>query len=142
VLSCPRESERVNLEATVSVFIDFDGTITPVHGFSEEPSEEVVRAINELYDSGFYEIVIYSCRANIEICDHSDVEKMEEYLKRNGIKYHRVQEGKPLYNYIIDDRAFNPNTTPWEKICDTILGRTSVEPDESEEDTDGEVAEE
>ena len=122
----------------MSVFIDFDGTITPTHGFLDAPEKEVVRVINELYDSGFHEIVIYSCRANPEVCNPSDVEKMERYLKRHGVKYHRVQEGKPLYDYIIDDRAFNPSATPWEEIRDTILMRDTVEP---EEESDGEVAE-
>ena len=124
----------------MSIFIDFDGTITPVdtHGFLDAPEAETVRIINELYDSGFHEIVIYSCRGNIEICDPSDVEKMERYLKLHGVKYHRVQEGKPLYDYIIDDRAFNPSATPWEEIRDTILMSNTVEP---EEDSNGEVAE-
>lgn len=103
------------------VFIDFDGTISPEHGFNKEPEADVIDTINELYDSGECTIVIYSCRANPEICDPSDVAKMEQYLSLHGIKYHRVEPNKPHFHVIIDDRSFNPTLVSWTRIRDLIL---------------------
>ena len=104
----------------IRVFIDCDNTITPVHGFSEPPSKETIDSINKLYDSGRYEIIIYSCRANPEICDPSDVKKMTTYLIQNGIRFHKIEPNKPLFDYIIDDRSLNPKLMSWADIENII----------------------
>lgn len=102
------------------VYIDCDSTITPVHGFSEPPEKTTIDSINSLYDSGQYEIVIYSCRANPNICDPSDVKKMTTYLTQNGIRFHRVEPNKPLFDYLIDDRTLNPQLISWSDITNII----------------------
>ena len=107
-----------------SVYIDFDGTITPVHGFSEDPKPEVINTINEWYDSGEIEVVIYSCRANPEVCDPDDVQKMVKYLRQNGIRYHRIEPNKPHFRWLVDDRALNPNLTSWQDINRIIQNKS------------------
>ena len=105
------------------VFIDFDGTITSSHGFNHPPKEGAVEAINTLYDSEECFIVIYSCRANPQVCDPTDVLKMKRYLDQHGIKYHGIEPGKPHFTYIIDDRSLNPNLTTWANIQSTIMDK-------------------
>lgn len=111
------------------VFIDFDGTITDsVVGTEGPPQSHCVETINSLYDSGKYEIVIYSCRSNPEFsgsitkkragngatalelkwAKETIQEEMMTYLHDHGIKFHRVEPNKPHYHIIIDDRAMNP----------------------------------
>jgi len=122
------------------IFIDFDGTITdPTYGTSLPPQDGCVDTINRLYDSGNFEIIIYSCRSNPDICSPSQnkflssdathlekkwaaesaEEEMIEYLKTTGIKFHRVVPNKPHYHIIIDDRAINPSQG-WSNIGDKI----------------------
>lgn len=101
------------------IFIDFDGTITQFHGFEHPPQENAVETINHLYDAGFG-IVIYSCRSNTEVCDPIDHKKMVLYLEKYGIKFHRIQIGKPYYTLIIDDKALNPSIG-WDNIGKFLL---------------------
>lgn len=102
------------------VFIDFDGTITESHGFNSPVKNGAIESIKKLFVSGKFIIVIYSCRANSDICDPTDIDKMQKYLKIHDIPYHRIEYGKPHFHYIIDDRSYNPKSTPWEDIA-TIL---------------------
>lgn len=104
-----------------AVYIDFDKTISPIHGFTESPSTETINAINILYEKYF--IIIFSCRGNLEICDNSDYLRMEKYLKDNNIPYDDISRNKPLYAAIIDDRAFNPDITPWSVITKDLMER-------------------
>lgn len=97
-----------------TIFIDFDKTISPIHGFTEKPTDECINCIKQLYLK--YKIVIFSCRANNKICDPSDMEKMIKYLHYYDIPFHAIQTDKPLYDYIIDDRSINPNIISWHDI--------------------------
>lgn len=90
----------------MEIFIDFDGTITQEHGFTD-PRPDAIDVINRLYDAGHI-IVIYSCRANPQICPPEDVDKMKRYLSSHGIKYSRIEPNKPVFSLLIDDRAMNP----------------------------------
>lgn len=96
------------------ILIDFDGTISPSHGFTEVPLPDTVSAIKKLYEK--YTIGIYSCRFNLEICDRKDGEKVIEYLKKYEIPYDFIEYDKPLFKAIIDDRSYNPNIFSWLQI--------------------------
>lgn len=98
--------------------IDFDGTISPVHGFDHPPFEIVVNSIKKLFEQ--YVIGIYSCRFNLQICDKRDGENVIKYLKQYGIPYDFIHYGKPIFTAVIDDRAFNPNHVGWDKILDDL----------------------
>jgi hypothetical protein len=99
--------------------IDFDGTISPMHGFSVAPTFEVVNSIKRLFER--YRIGIYSCRFNSEICDRIDGQRVIEYLKKYDIPYDFIQYGKPLFVALIDDRAYNPNHIGWENIEKSLI---------------------
>lgn len=101
-----------------TIFIDFDKTISPIHGFTEKPTEDCINCIKELYLK--YKIVIFSCRANNQICDESDIHKMINYLHEHDVPFHAIQTDKPLYDYIIDDRSINPVVTAWKDILDML----------------------
>lgn len=103
------------------IFIDFDKTISPIHGFDEPPDADTKQAIILL--STKYFISIYSCRANKEICNESDYFQLIEYLKSYNIPYDEIVMDKPLYVAIIDDKAFNPNVTSWEQITNELIGK-------------------
>lgn len=102
--------------------IDFDGTISPTHGFSMPPTLAAVDAIKKLFER--YTIGIYSCRFNSEICDRVDGLNVIEYLKKYDIPFDFIQYGKPLFTALIDDRAYNPNHIGWDKIESVFISDT------------------
>jgi len=102
------------------ILIDFDGTISPSHGFTEAPLSDAISAIKKLYQN--YTIGIYSCRFNLEICDRKDGEKVIEYLKKYEIPYDFIQYDKPLFKAVIDDRAYNPDHIGWSGILNILTG--------------------
>lgn len=101
------------------IMIDFDGTISPMHGFYNPPSLEVVESIKKLFEN--YTIGIYSCRFNQQICDRIDGERTIKYLKENDIPYDFIHYGKPLFAGVIDDRAYNPNHIGWGAIIKEFI---------------------
>jgi hypothetical protein len=104
---------------TQIILIDFDGTISPIHGFHEPPKSETIMAIKQLHK--MYGIGIYSCRSNLNICDESDHRKMIDYLNKWSIPYDFIEFNKPLYKCLIDDRSLNPNIVSWKQITEELL---------------------
>lgn len=102
------------------ILVDFDKTISPVHGFHSPPLKETVEAISKLKQK--YTITIFSCRANESICSPVDFVKMVEYLDQHGVPYDSIMHGKPLFHAIIDDRSYNPHHIGWDGILDKLLG--------------------
>lgn len=110
--------------------IDFDGTIVedrfPGIGQMIPGAKE---AINELYGMG-YEIIIWTSRTHIRMLE------AVEWLAKNGIKYHRINESSPanlrMYgnkdsrkifaDMYIDDRGVNA-LPPWTEIVETVRDR-------------------
>lgn len=101
-----------------SILIDFDKTISPIHGFEEPPNPEAIELINRFKEK--YKIVIYSCRANPDVCTEAEYLCLLEYLNVHNIYYDEIARDKPLFVAIIDDRAFNPLFTDW-KIIEKII---------------------
>ncbi len=102
-----------------TILIDFDITISPVHGFYEPPSIEVVTAIKTLSEK--YDICIYSTRCNKDLAETEGVEEMIKYLKKHSIPFNSVCENKPIFCAVIDDRSFNPNRDGWDKIVENLM---------------------
>ena len=79
-----------------------DGTIcTEERQFSRclaKPLEGAVEAINSLYEAGHI-IIIYSART------WAEYEMTNDWLQRNGVKFHQLFMGKPVGDVWIDDRA-------------------------------------
>lgn len=110
--------------------IDFDGTIVedqfPGIGKMIPGAKET---INELYALG-YEIIIWTSRTHIRMLE------AVEWLAKNGIKYHRINESSPanlrMYGNVdtrkifahmyIDDRGYHP-LPPWNEIKEAVIER-------------------
>lgn len=93
------------------MFIDFDGTISPnhyPHPLIEPPFKGVKETLAALQANG-HKIVIFSCRANKDLFGYTKSERstneMIDYLQKWSIPYDEVYYGKPLYEYLVDDRA-------------------------------------
>lgn len=104
-----------------TILIDFDKTISPVHGFYLPPSEKVVDSIRKLQTK--YEISIYSTRCNPELTEVEGVDQMIEYLKKYDIPFDTLCCQKPVFAALIDDRSFNPNHISWDSIVEELLSR-------------------
>jgi histidinol phosphatase-like enzyme len=89
------------------VFVDFDNTLTNGSGkpwwvdpLDDEPRQEMVELVNNLYKQGFA-IIIYTAR-------RGDVrEETKYYLDKWGVMYHALRMNKPGYKLLIDDRAIS-----------------------------------
>lgn len=85
--------------------IDIDGTIcTNTEGAYEDaiPLSEAIENVNLLFDSGA-EIVLFTARGSTTGIDWRSL--TERQLDAWGVKYHRLQLGKPFGHYYIDDKA-------------------------------------
>lgn len=84
--------------------IDLDGTLCEERPTFEKhlakPIHDVIRKVNHLYKNGD-QIIIYTARGWAEFAS------TENWLKENGVKYHVLLCGKPIYDKWIDDRAVN-----------------------------------
>lgn len=108
------------MQKGLTLLIDFDKTISPIHGFHLPPDPIVVESIKKLYEK--YNITIYSCRSNLKICDEVDHMEMIKYLNTYNIPYDDISRDKPLYVALIDDRTYNPNHISWDEITNILLG--------------------
>lgn len=106
----------------LSVYIDFDKTIAPIHGFSEPPKREVLEALVMLKEK--YKIIIYSTRANVSVSSEAAYLELIDYLGKNNIPYDEISESKPLFVAIIDDRSYNPLKESWDAIVNDIMSLT------------------
>lgn len=103
------------------IFVDFDKTICPDYTVDTEPMPNAVEVLNALKKAG-HEIVIYSYRGNDESFDvKKEKTRMQLYLNTYGIPYDSFADGKPYFDVIIDDRAYNPQEIGWEGIADKLL---------------------
>lgn len=84
---------------------DIDGVIArfnPKLNYDEsEPDEDMVRAVNNLYDKG-NEIILHTARGYVTGKDWQDITKTQ--LERWGLKYHELHFGKPNADYYVDDK--------------------------------------
>lgn len=103
----------------LAVYVDFDRTIAPIHGFTEPPKQEVVDALNLLRTK--YKIIIYSTRANRNITSEAAYLELIDYLTKYNISYDEICESKPLFVAIIDDRSHNPLKESWTNITNELM---------------------
>lgn len=88
------------------IFVDFDGTICPNKNREEfpEPTQECLNVLKKLRENG-YLIVIYSVRSSVHTAKPQGHQKMLEYLEKYKIPYDYVDDSKPHFNLVIDDKA-------------------------------------
>lgn len=104
-----------------TILIDFDDTITAHLGFDYPPNEKAVIGLNKLKNK--FKIVIFSCRANKNICPVTDKIFLIDYLEKYKIPYDEISTRKPVFFALIDDRSFNPKSMEWDAIADDLLSQ-------------------
>ena len=97
------------------IYIDIDGTLcsqTDTNYKEAKPDLETIKKVNKLYDQG-NTIIIYTSRYIKRSHDNPDKSKELGYnftfnqLKFWGLKFHQLKMGKPQFDIIIDDKAYN-----------------------------------
>jgi histidinol phosphatase-like enzyme len=84
--------------------VDIDGTICSQDGdnyTSASPKPEIIEAINDLFRMG-NEIILFTARGSTTGIDWHSLTQTQ--LTEWGVKYTRLQFGKPFGNYYIDDK--------------------------------------
>lgn len=102
------------------IILDIDGTIadcvgeTSIYDFSNViPDENMIRAINILYDKG-HRIIILTGRGSFTGIDWKEI--TEKQLESWGLKYHELRFiKKPLKYLYVDDCACSPEEF-WHRI--------------------------
>lgn len=99
-----------------SIVCDLDDTISfcQDRNFANAlPNTPVINKINELYEQG-WEIHIVTARGCISCSTRSEADakyrqQIEEWLNKNGVKYHDLSFNKQLAAYYVDDKALRPD---------------------------------
>ena len=104
------------------IYVDIDGTIcteinqrpkTKHHYELHKPLHDRIAIINKLYDDG-HTVKIFTGRGSATGIDWRDF--TSEQLEGWGVKYHELILGKPVCDYIIDDK--NISLKDWESNND------------------------
>lgn len=105
---------------TKIIVVDFDDTLALYDGSraaenipSANPNKELIKKLNNLYDSGF-EIHIYTARGHLsadsrEHADEKYRDTIEDWLSYYHVKYNKLSFQKPYAVYYIDDKALRPD---------------------------------
>jgi histidinol phosphatase-like enzyme len=103
---------------------DIDGVIcrTAKSNYkSSKPNYKVIKIINKLYDQGHY-IIIFTARymgrnkENILLAKKQGYNFTNAQLKNWGLKFHKLIFGKPSFDVLVDDKAFNHDINWHKKI--------------------------
>ncbi len=92
---------------TKSYCFDLDGTLcTNTEGFYENavPFFNRIKVVNDLYEQG-NQILIFTARGTVTGIDWRSL--TEKQLQQWGIKYHRLELGKPFAHIYVDDRGIS-----------------------------------
>ena len=109
---------------TKTYAFDVDGVICFSNNGNYEKSKPYVSAIkkiNQLYSDG-HRIIIFTARYmgrtnnNIEKAKQLGYEKTFQQLQSWGLHFHELFMGKPSYDILIDDKAFNYNENWIDKL--------------------------
>lgn len=75
------------------------------------PIKEVIKLINSLYEKNHY-IKIFTARymgrnkENFKFVNKKFYFETKQYLKKWGVKHHKLIMGKPTYDVFVDDKNF------------------------------------
>ncbi|WBF78604.1 HAD-like protein [Acinetobacter phage vB_AbaM_DLP1] len=94
---------------------DIDNTITIWNDDRDyenfEPDLEMVEMINSLYDQGHH-ITLFTARGMTSVGSDAIsrviIPPLVKNLEKIKLKYHHLITHKPVYDWIIDDKAMNP----------------------------------
>ena len=103
------------MNAHKRIILDFDDTLA--HAVNRDwgnakPNTQLIDKTNKLFDDG-WTIDIFTARGSISCNSREEASakyqpEMEQWLKKNGVKYHSISFNKPLAAYYIDDKAMTP----------------------------------
>lgn len=104
------------VENMLRLCFDIDNTITVWDNNRDYenfvPDTTMVSFINELYDQG-HTIVLYTARGMNSVSPNRIASEIIPPLLKNlekiGLKYHELITHKPVYDWIIDDKAMRPD---------------------------------
>ena len=109
----------------MKIFIfDIDNTISKTKGTkyqAAKPIKSRIKIINQLFDRGHI-IKIFTSRymgkhnGNVNFIKKNYYKKTEKQLKSWGLKLHNLIFGKPIFDFLIDDKAFNIKDKKLNKI--------------------------
>ena len=111
-----------------TICFDLDNTlcITKKNYYRKsKPIKKNINLVNNLYDNG-YIIKIFTARfmgrsnENLTKAKQRGFEMTKKQLKSWNLKYHKLIFGKPVYDIIIDDKAYGYNSS-WTKKLIKIL---------------------
>ena len=116
--------------STKTIVMDLDGTICTQESSGTyhlaTPKASIVALVNKLYDNG-HRIVIFTargmdtCNGDLEMIEANYFDMTEKWLLDNGVKYHKLQFGKPAAWKYIDDKACLPKDMFKDLEC--LLGK-------------------
>lgn len=101
-----------------TIVFDLDGTLCKqTEGgeeyFTAEPIPHMIEKLNKYYDAG-WNVIIYTARGmnlyngNLVMIEHMYRVRTMKWLNENGVKYHRLQFGKPAGRIYVDDKGVSP----------------------------------
>jgi capsule biosynthesis phosphatase len=111
------------------IIFDIDNTITKTKGTKYEnstPIKSKIKIINQLFDKGHI-VKIFTSRymgkhkGNISIIKKKYYKKTNQQLRSWGLKYHDLIFGKPIFDFFIDDKAFNIRDKKLNKIFYNLI---------------------
>ena len=98
---------------TKSLCFDLDNTLCKTKGsdyLNAKPIIKNIKFVNELYDKGFY-ILIFTARHMGKFKGKRSkaiaygFQNTNKQIKKWGLKFHKLELGKPSFDYIIDDKS-------------------------------------
>ena len=98
------------------IILDFDDTLAFHENrdwANSKPNKRLIDKTNRLYDDG-WTIDIFTARGSLSCATRQEAAAkyqpgMEEWLAKNGVKYHSISFDKPLAAYYIDDKGMHPD---------------------------------
>ena len=92
---------------------DLDNTLCATKGsdyINSKPIIKNIKFVNELYNKGFY-ILIFTARHMGKFKENKSkvvaygFKKTHDQLKKWGLMFHKLEMGKPSFDYMIDDKS-------------------------------------
>jgi uncharacterized HAD superfamily protein len=97
------------MEEVMIIGVDIDGTITNEtkgHDYTlRTPNKKMINKVNQWHREGHI-IILFSSRWE------ADRETTKKWMKSNGVKYHTMILGKPVFDLYVDDISKRP-----EEVC-------------------------
>lgn len=95
------------------IFFDIDNTICITKGgdyANSKPKKRMIKLVNKLYENN--KIVFFTARYMGRYKGKKNkvlgkYNKTNKQLKNWGFKFHKLLMGKPRFDYLFDDKAFN-----------------------------------